>query len=324
MGVKKESSSKKKVETAAEQKVKRHRVVRRRVDAHDASRLAAEDDAYITPMLVHEDPLFMKSAEGREVRVLAEFMAPRVRLRKLGVANTIIFFGSARTLGPKALKRELTKAKKANDQDRIKKLYRLAEVGKYYDEAQELARRLSEWGKTQPERYAICTGGGPGIMEAGNRGAVDAGMPSVGLNIDLPMEQTPNPFITPELNFHFNYFFIRKYWFLYMAKALVIFPGGFGTLDEFFEVLTLMQTRKMLKPIPVVLFGSPFWDKVLNLNHLADTGMIDPDDLKLFRKCDSVDDAFDYMIERIEENRSYYSELKKRRRATNIFERFSK
>lgn len=280
-----------------------------------------EDEEPITPMLVSEDPLFMRSVEGRDVRVLAEFMAPGVRFRKLGVENTLIFFGSARTLGPKALKRELTKAEKAKDRGRIAKLHRLAEVGKYYDDARELGRLLSEWSKTQPERYAVCTGGGPGIMEAGNRGAHDAGMPNIGLNIELPFEQQPNPFITPELNFHFNYFFIRKYWLLYMAKALVIFPGGLGTLDELFEVLTLIQTKKMMKPIPVVLYGTDFWSKVFNLKHLADTGMIDPDDLMLYRSCDTIEDAFKYITEGIAANRNYYNELKKKRSGSNIFER---
>ena len=291
--------------------------------AKTAKKAPPAEERKPTAMLVGDDPVFMGSPEGRVARVMAEFMAPGARFRELGVDNTIIFFGSARTLGPKALKRELSKAEAAGDRARIAKLHRLAEVGRFYDDARELGRRLCEWSKKQPENYAICTGGGPGIMEAGNRGSCDAGAPTVALNIELPFEQHPNPYITPELSLQFNYFFIRKYWFLYMAKALVVFPGGFGTLDEFFEAITLIQTHKMDKPMPVVLYGSRFWNEVLNLRHLADTGMIDPDDLMIFRTFDDVDSAFDYLTKEIAANRKYYRgiEDERRNRTSNIFER---
>ena len=314
-----EKKTKKKTEKTAKKATKA--VAKKAAKVSGAAKAAAEKPP--TPMLVGDDPVFMRSEEGRVARVLAEFMAPGARFRELGVDNTIIFFGSARTLGPKALKRELNKAEEKGDRARIAKLHRLAEVGRFYDDARELGRRLSEWSKKQPENYAICTGGGPGIMEAGNRGAGDAGAPSVALNIELPFEQHPNPYITPELSLQFNYFFVRKYWFLYMAKALVVFPGGFGTLDEFFEAITLIQTRKMDKPMPVVLYGSRFWNEVMNLRHLADTGMIDPDDLMIFRTFDDVDGAFDYITHEIAANRKYYRDIEeeRRNRTSNIFER---
>ena len=272
----------------------------------------------MTPLMMHDDPLFMRSAEGRDLRVMSEFMGPGVRFRELGVQNTIVMFGSARTLPPKTLKTKLKAAEKAANGKEIQKLVRLESVARYYDDARELSRRLCEWGQSQNENYAICTGGGPGIMEAGNLGAKDANNPSIGLNIELPFEQHPNPYITPSLSLHFNYFFVRKYWFLYLAKALVAFPGGFGTLDEFFEALTLIQTRKMVKPIPIVLYGSDFWDKALNLEHLAETGMIDPDDLKLFTRCDTVNEAFSVVTQGIVTNRGYFRKLSEERRARKV------
>lgn len=247
------------------------------------------------PIFFHQDPLFMGSSEGRDVRVLSEFMGPEVRFGRYGIENTIVFFGSARTLSQKDCEKQIAKAEKKGDATALNRLRRLQKVARYYDDARELGARLAKWNKAQHGNYTICTGGGPGIMEAGNRGAADEKSPTMALNIKLPFEQTPNPYITPELSVHFNYFFVRKYWFLYMAKALVVFPGGFGTLDELFETLTLIQTRKMIKPIPIVIFGTEFWKKLIHWDTLVETGMIDPEDMKLFKFCDTVDEAYTYL-----------------------------
>lgn len=272
----------------------------------------------------HEDPVFLQSPEGRNIRVLSEFMAPAHRFEKYDITNTIAFFGSARTLSQRDCKKKLKEAKskpKPNKRE-VKRLEGLMKVARYYDDTRELAKRLSEWGKTRPQKYAIVTGGGPGIMEAGNRGAKDARTPTIGLNIELPFEQEPNPYISKELNLNFNYFFIRKYWFLYMAKALVAFPGGFGTLDELFETLTLIQTQKMVKDIPIVLYGKEFWDNVLNLDYLAETSMINPEDLDLFYTTDDVDDCFNYITKQIDRHAEDFLELneKVQTRIINLFE----
>jgi hypothetical protein len=262
------------------------------------------------PALFHEDPDFLKSALGRDIRVLSELMGPAHRFDKYGIKHTIAFFGSARTLSTKDVKKQIKLAEKAKKRKELKKLKGLAKVARYYDECRELGRRLGEWSKGLDEKFALVTGGGPGIMEAGNRGAKDAKMPSIGLNIELPFEQSPNPYISKQLNLNFNYFFIRKYWFLYQAKALVAFPGGYGTLDEFFETLTLIQTRKVNKPMPIVLYGKEFWEKVMNLDYLAETSMISPEDLDLMHVTDSVDDAFEYITKGIQESLEYYKNQK--------------
>lgn len=253
-----------------------------------------------TPMMAHQNEEFMEGPHGRQVRMLSEFIAPGVTFDKQHIQHTIAFFGSARTLGVSDLKH--AKHKHAEDHKMMEKLLGLEKVAQYYDEAQELARRLGEWAKVRGDGYAICTGGGPGIMEAGNRGAHEAGLPSIGLNIKLPFEQHPNPYIDDELNLQFHYFFIRKFWFLYLAKALVAFPGGFGTLDELFETLTLIQTKKVIKRIPVVIYGSTFWKKLVNWDMLVETGMIDKEDMKLIRFCDTVDEAYEYLTKELEEN----------------------
>ncbi len=275
-----------------------------------------------SPLFFHEDPLFMQSPKGRDVRVLSEMMGPSVRFRNFDIQNTIVFFGSARTLGVKDCATQLRKAKKEGDAKAIRRLEGLSKVARYYDEARELGFKISEWDKTQKQNYAICTGGGPGIMEAGNRGAYDADAPSVGLNIELPFEQHPNPYITPELSLNFNYFFIRKYWFLYLAKALVIFPGGFGTLDELFETLTLIQTQKMVKPIPIVLYGSEFWNNVVNLEYLVETSMINPEDLELMKVMDSVDEAYKYITDSLMANEAEFAKRMNRKAPVNLFEKF--
>jgi hypothetical protein len=225
--------------------------------------------------LAYRNRAFLDTPDARSLRILSEYLYPLSHFRKERIHDTVVFFGSARTLemGPQ---------------------------GRYYNEARELARRLTVWSDSLHEssrRFVVCSGGGPGIMEAANRGASDAGGKTIGLNIGLPFEQRPNPFVTPELNFEFHYFFMRKFWFAYLAKALVIFPGGFGTLDELMEVLTLVQTQKLRKKISVVVYGTSFWKEVLNFDALVRYGMIAEEDLDLFHFADDVDSAFSLLQE---------------------------
>ncbi len=244
------------------------------------------------PRLASYNPEFLESDAGRQIRILSEFLAPETTFDKEKVESTVVFFGSARTLPPAEIKKQKKKAKTEAEHLR---LTRLESVAPYYEDASELAKRLGEWSKKQKIPLAICTGGGPGIMEAGNRGAHEAGVQSIGLNIKLPFEQQSNPYISPELNLQFRYFFIRKFWFLFNARALVIFPGGFGTFDEMFEALTLIQTNKLYNDIPVVVYGSEFWNRILRWEGFVETGMISPEDLKLFKICDDVDTAFKHL-----------------------------
>jgi uncharacterized protein (TIGR00730 family) len=234
------------------------------------------------PLKAYKNLDFLNSPDARIIRVLAEFTEPQARLRRAGVYNTVVFFGSARAAAPE---------NKPNEEG-AKRLSR------YYEHAATLAKKLSAWSQTienPRKRFYVCTGGGPGIMEAANRGAREAGADSVGLNISLPMEQYPNPYQKHELSFEFHYFFIRKFWFFYLAKALVVFPGGVGTLDELFELLTLVQTNKTKKYMPIVLFGSEFWNEVVNFEALVKWGTISEKDLALFRIFDDVDEAFEYL-----------------------------
>jgi uncharacterized protein (TIGR00730 family) len=218
----------------------------------------------MTTPLAYKNEDFLDSDEARPLRILAEYLQPMHAFRAAGICDTIVFFGSARLLpdGP---------------------------LARYYDDARELARLVTLWSKnlaSHAHRYVVCSGGGGGIMEAANRGASDAGGRSIGLNIGLPHEQRPNPYITRELAFEFHYFFMRKLWFVHLARALVAFPGGFGTLDELTEILTLMQTRKIERPIPVVLYGSSYWKEVIDFEAMVRHGMIDERDLGLFRYAD--------------------------------------
>jgi uncharacterized protein (TIGR00730 family) len=220
--------------------------------------------------LAYRNQEFMDTPDARALRILSEYLYPLSHFRHERVHDTIVFFGSARTFETSA-------------------------AGRYYKDARELARRITLWSDSLHEptrRFVICSGGGPGIMEAANRGAQDAGGKTIGLNIGLPMEQRPNPFVTPTLNFEFHYFFMRKFWFAYLAKALVVFPGGFGTLDELTEILTLVQTQKLEKKMVVVLYGTSFWKEVLNFEALVRHGMITEQDLELFQYADDVDMAF--------------------------------
>jgi len=265
------------------------------------------------PLLAHQNLAFLESDAGRQVRILSEFLAPDITLAREDIRNTIVFFGSARTLSTSEIRK---RRKKAQDPKDTEKLDRLAKVARYYDACHELSKRLGKWANSRREGYAICTGGGPGIMEAGNRGASDVGTPSIGFNIKLPFEQHANPYITPELNMQFRYFFIRKFWFLFRAQALIVFPGGFGTLDEMFEALTLIQTHKLYQVLPVVLFGTEYWKKLINWDFLAETGMIDKNDMKILHFSDSVEDAYQYITSELER-------VKKKAPSTSGFHAFS-
>jgi len=252
---------------------------------------------------------FLNSASARSIRILCEYIEPRVRFETLGIKDTVVFFGSARTLSAEQAQDRLESVEADGrgghiEGDELERRLKLArrdlDMSRYYEDARELARRLTEWAMQLTDngdgkRFAICSGGGPGIMEAVNRGATDAGGPSIGLNISLPMEQQPNPYQTPELSFEFHYFFIRKFWFTCPARALVAFPGGFGTMDELFELLTLTQTNKSPLKIPMLLYGSDFWSKAVDFDYLLETGVISPEDHDLYRRFDDVDTAFEFL-----------------------------
>jgi len=255
---------------------------------------------------------FLHTKDGRAIRILAEFLEPEYRFREFGVDDTIVFFGSARILPRKVAKTNLKKLRsdaKASKES-ILQAERHLVMSQYYEDAVQLSQKLSEWNRSQVSQFAICSGGGPGIMEAANKGASLAKAPSIGLNIHLPFEQQANPYISSHLNFEFHYFFIRKFWFVYMAKAIVMFPGGFGTLDEMMEVLTLIQTERMTKKIVLVLYGAEFWSRVLNMDYLVQTGMISAADLNLFKICSTVDEAFEYVTKGLVTN-SQQSQKKK-------------
>lgn len=249
----------------------------------------------------YENSEFMSSSEARPLRILAEYLYPLNQFDKFDVESTIVFFGSARIKSPaeiRKMKRALAK-RKLSDLER-KQLFNLETLSRYYREASQLAYRLTRWSKALPrtgrkKRFVICSGGGSGIMEAANRGASLARGLSIGMNISLPFEQKPNRYITPSLCFDFNYFFMRKYWLMNPARALVIFPGGFGTMDELFELLTLVQTKKAEHPVPIVIYGMEYWRKLMNFEVFVEWGMISPEDLDLIHFSDSVDDAFDYL-----------------------------
>jgi uncharacterized protein (TIGR00730 family) len=235
---------------------------------------------------------FLNSPDARLIRVLAEYLEPERRFRESRIRDFIVFFGSARSRPSSEVK---------NDPGTDERAYE-RKLGKYYDQAREFSRKLTEWSRDLPgnnNRFVICSGGGPGMMEASNRGAMEADGLSVGLNISLPFEQDPNPYIPKNLSLEFHYFFMRKFWFVYRARAVVIFPGGFGTLDEMMELLTLVQTRKLKKQIPIVLFGTEYWDDVLNFDALLRWGTISEEDLDLFKRMDDVDEGVGFLKEEL-------------------------
>jgi uncharacterized protein (TIGR00730 family) len=267
--------------------------------------------------LAYENAEFLNSPDARMLRMMAEYSEPMARFRRERIQDTVVFFGSARfraldvashelelleNTGSVAAAPEHEQPARAGDAGRPdtselrhKRALAAVEMARYYEDARSLARMMTEWSKQLPgrrHRFVITSGGGPGIMEAANRGAHEAGGKTIGLNIMLPFEQIPNPYITPALNFNFHYFFMRKFWFAYLAKALVVFPGGFGTMDEMFELLTLDQTHKLSKSITIVIYGSSYWKNVINLELLAEKGVIAVKDLDLFQFADTPEDAF--------------------------------
>ena len=277
--------------------------------------------------LAYENPAFLNSADGRLIRIVAEYLEPLSRFRREQIQDTVVFFGSARFRGKAEADHELelldntgsSQAAPSHEQPasvpqivegtasnlQRKRAVAAVEMARYYEDARRLSQLLTRWAKQIPSsrhRFVVTSGGGPGIMEAANRGAWEAGGKTIALNIRLPFEQSPNPYITPSLNFEFHYFFMRKLWFAYLSKALVVFPGGFGTLDEMFEILTLAQTHKLAKKITVVIYGSDYWKKVFNLEALVDTGTISPKDIELFQFADTPEQAFEMLRKGLTEN----------------------
>ena len=267
----------------------------------DDSRRPTGDIIPIQPLAYH-DLEFLDTTDARPLRILAEYLEPARRFRLHNIQDTVVFFGSARTLSRQFAEEALARldtdaAKKAADyESALKRGQKALDWSRYYEEARQLAHRLTEWSMSLEEprrRFVVCSGGGPGIMEAANRGATEAGGKTIGLNIRLPFEQGPNAYISPGLHFEFHYFFMRKFWFAYLAKALVVFPGGFGTLDEMFEILTLAQTRKLSKKLCVILYGTDYWDQVLDLKPLAEWGAINEEDMSLLCRVNTAAEAFD-------------------------------
>ena len=277
--------------------------------------------------LAYENSDFLNSPDGRMLRIIAEYQEPMARFRRERIQDTVVFFGSARfraldeassalellentgSAQPAPEHEQPARPEEIERGDASALKLRLAEaaveMASYYEDARKLAGLIASWAQTLPgprHRFVVTSGGGPGIMEAANRGAYEAGCKTIGLNIKLPFEQHPNPYITPALNFDFHYFFMRKYWFAYLAKALVVFPGGFGTLDEMFELLTLAQTKKLAKKITVVVYGSKYWKSVISLETLAEKGAIAVSDLDLFQFADTPEEAFAILKQGLTEN----------------------
>jgi uncharacterized protein (TIGR00730 family) len=256
--------------------------------------------------VAYENEPFLSSPDGRILRILAEYQEPLARFRREQIQDTVVFFGSARFQGEKDAAEALAKLEKNPDsaasaaqlEQDLKRAHASVDMARYYEDARKLAHMLTKWSITIParrHRFVVTTGGGPGIMEAANRGALEAGGRSIGLNIQLPFEQHPNQYITPSLSFQFHYFFMRKFWFAYLAKGLVIFPGGFGTMDELFEILTLAQTEKLAKKILVIIYGSEYWNKIMNFQAFVDAGAVSPQDLDLIKIVDNPEEAFDFL-----------------------------
>jgi uncharacterized protein (TIGR00730 family) len=269
----------------------------------------------------YKDPDFLNSPDARVIRILSEYLEPLSRFRRLRIKDTIVFFGSARNTSMKEAKKRLKDAesaikkalKRKSDsrhtrklQNELRRAEAETEMARYYEDAMTLSEMLTKWSRNlsngNGQRFIVCSGGGPGIMQAANKGAIRAGGLSIGLNISLAHEQFPNPFISPDLNFEFHYFFMRKFWFVYMSKALVIFPGGFGTLDELMEVLTLLQTGKIKKKMTVLIYGSKYWKKILNFEALVEAGAIARSDMKLFSFADDPETAFKVLTTGLKKN----------------------
>ncbi len=255
--------------------------------------------------VAYQNETFLDSPDGRILRMLAEYQEPLARFRREQIQDTVVFFGSARFHGSQQAEKTLADVQSNHAgipagklQQELKLARANVEMARYYEDARKLAHMLTKWSIDIParrHRFVVTTGGGPGIMEAANLGAHEAGGKSIGLNIQLPFEQYPNQYISPSLNFQFHYFFMRKFWFAYLAKGLVIFPGGFGTMDELFEILTLAQTDKLAKKILVIIYGSEYWNRILNFQAFVDAGAVSPQDLELFKMVDSPDEAFEFL-----------------------------
>jgi uncharacterized protein (TIGR00730 family) len=272
------------------------------------------------PKSPYKDPAFLTSTAARPIRIQAEYFQPLVQLKKEGIADTIVMFGSARIESREtALARmgrlkdkkvlKVMAAKRKLHQATLRDARSALEMSRYYEEARELSKRITKWSMTlgeKPRRFVICSGGGPGIMEAANRGAMEAGGKSIGLSIELPHEQFANPYISPELSLNFHYFFMRKLWFAQIAKALVVFPGGFGTMDELWEMMTLLQTGKLPKHNLILIYGRKYWDEVMNLRAMVRWGMINANEYKMLQFADTVDEAFTRIRSGLEQ---YHMEL---------------
>ncbi len=273
------------------------------------------------PEKAYKDIDFLNSPDARVIRILSEYLEPLSRFRRLRIRDTVVFFGSARVtplpearakLSDVKAKIRIAEKKRSGSRSlaRLRRELELAEgrlqMARYYEDAVTLSEMLTRWSKKiskkGEQRFVVCSGGGPGIMQAANKGAIRAGGLSVGLNISLPHEQFPNPYISPDLDFEFHYFFMRKFWFVYLAKALVVFPGGFGTLDELMEVLTLLQTNKIRKKMTVLIYGSAYWKKILNFDALVEAGAIDNSDLRLIYFADDPKTAFKFLTGGIKKN----------------------
>jgi uncharacterized protein (TIGR00730 family) len=258
----------------------------------------------------YRDALFMESVAARPVRILTEYLDPLVRLRREEVGDTIVMFGSARIVGRDRALAHLRRLNSLKGKQTPRRRLALRDaraalsMSRYYEEARELARRITAWSLTlgeHPRRFVICSGGGPGIMEAANRGAAEAGGKTVGLSIELPHEQWPNSYISPGLNFQFHYFFMRKLWFAQLAKALIVFPGGFGTMDELWEMLTLMQTGKLQRRNLILIYGRRYWHRVIDWREMLNWGTINRREYNLLQFADSVDEAFERIRSGLEE-----------------------
>jgi uncharacterized protein (TIGR00730 family) len=259
--------------------------------------------------LAYENELFLNGPDGRPLRILSEYAEPLARFRREKIQDTVVFFGSARfqslDMAQEAVRLLARPGAAEPAPDYEQQQYRArrgVDMARYYEDARRLAHMLTTWARTIPgkrHRFVVTTGGGPGIMEAANRGAREAGGKTIGLNIALPFEQVPNPYITPALNFEFHYFFMRKLWFAYLAKALVVFPGGFGTLDEMFEILTLAQTEKLAKKMTVLVYGEEYWRRVINFDVLVDSGTIGPEDINQFQFVSDPEQAFALLQENL-------------------------
>ena len=260
------------------------------------------------PKAPHEDPQFLESTPARPLRILAEYINPLAQLKREGIGDTIVMFGSARIHSREDTLARLDRLKrakagksakaKAKHKAELMSAKNALEMSRYYEEARQLSHKITTWAMSlgpRPRRFVVCSGGGPGIMEAANRGAYEAGGKSIGLSIELPHEQFANPYISPELSFNFHYFFMRKLWFAQIAKALIVFPGGFGTMDELFEILTLAQTEKLAKKILVIIYGSEYWNKIINFQAFVDAGTVSPQDLDLFKIADNPEEAFEFL-----------------------------